>query len=289
MLDINLLRRDLDAVVAQLQRRKNPQPYLDVQRYQALEAERKRIQTETEQLQAQRNAASRQIGQMKSRGEDTTTLMAEVAGIGEAMKAGAERLEALQAELHGLLMALPNLPQPAVPDGADETANVEVRRWGAPPAFDFTPRDHVDVGTPLGLDFETGVKLAGSRFGFLRGPAARLHRALAAFMLDVQTQQHGYTECITPYLVNREVLEGTGQLPKFEEDLYAVKAVTRRVTGKTCRGPTSRVPDPDLGSHADQHRHANRSSTPRQLPIRLTAHTPCFRSRPAAPGATPAA
>jgi seryl-tRNA synthetase len=292
MLDINLLRRDLDAVVAQLQRRRSPQPYLDVPRFQALEAERKRIQTETEQLQAQRNVASRQIGQMKSRGEDTAAEMAEVAGIGEAMKAGGDRLEKLQAELHGLLMALPNLPQPTVPDGADETGNREVRRWspaggtdGEPPTLAFAARDHVDLGAPLGLDFETGVKLAGSRFGFLRGPAARLHRALAAFMLDMQTQQHGYTECVTPYLVNREVLEGTGQLPKFEEDLYAVRSgdPAQHAEGGTAAGRSDQFLIPTS--------EVTLTNTVReqildlaQLPIRLTAHTPCFRSEAGSAG-----
>jgi seryl-tRNA synthetase len=187
MLDITQLRRDLDGVVAQLQRRKNPQPFLDVPRYSALEAERKQIQTATEQLQARRNAASKQIGMLKGKGGDTTELMAEVNGIAEQMKAGGERLELIQAELQGMLMSLPNLPQPGVPDGADETGNVEVRRWGTPRVFGTPPRDHVDLGTALGLDFDTGVKLSGSRFTFMRGTAARLHRALAQFMLDTHT------------------------------------------------------------------------------------------------------
>ena len=182
-------------MVAQLQRRKNPQPFLDVALYSRLEAERKAIQTATEQLQAERNAASRLIGQRKGRGEDSAELMSEVSGISERLKAGAEQLEALQAELHAMLMGLPNLPQPGVPDGEDEGGNVEVRRWGTPRELGFAPRDHVDLGAALGLDFETGARLSGSRFTFMRGTAARLHRALAQFMLDVQTQQHGYTEC----------------------------------------------------------------------------------------------
>ena len=155
MLDINLLRRDLAGVLAQLQRRKNPQPFLDVPRYSALEAERKQIQTATEQLQARRNATSKQIGQRKGKGEDTSALMSEVNGIADELKAGAERLECIQAELQLMLMNLPNLPQATVPDGADETANVEARRWGTPRAFEFTPKDHGDVGAPLGMDFET--------------------------------------------------------------------------------------------------------------------------------------
>ncbi|MBC7939076.1 MAG: serine--tRNA ligase, partial [Chitinophagaceae bacterium] len=215
MIDINLIRRDLPGVLAQLQRRKRPQPYLDVDRYTALEAERKQIQTATEQLQARRNALSKQIGQLKGKAEDASGLMTEVSGIGEEMKAGAERLELVQSELQSLLMALPNLLHDSVPEGEDESGNVEVRRWApngqGPRELGFAPKDHVDLGLPLGLDFETGARLSGSRFTFLRGTAARLHRALAQFMLDVQSQEHGYTECYTPYIVNREVLEGTGQ------------------------------------------------------------------------------
>ena len=226
MLDINLLHRDLPGVIAQLERRKNPQPYLDVARFTALEAERKQIQVATEQLQARRNALSRQIGQLKAQGGDTAAVMAEVGGIGAELDTGARRLERIQAELQQMLMSLPNLPQASVPQGADETGNLEVRRWSpngqGPRRFEFTPRDHADVGAALGVDFETGARLSGSRFTFLRGPAARLHRALAQFMLDVQTQEHGYTECWTPYIVNREILEGTGQLPKFKEDMFWV-------------------------------------------------------------------
>jgi seryl-tRNA synthetase len=282
MLDINLLRRDLDHVVAQLQRRKQPQPFLDLPRFTALEAERKQIQTATEQLQAQRNAASKRIGQLKAQGQDTAAVMAEVAGIGDQLKAGAERLEQLQAELQHLLLGVPNLPQPGVPDGADEGGNVEVRRWGNPPALDFTPRDHVDLGVPLGLDFDTGARLAGSRFTFLRGPAARLHRALAQLMLDVQTTEHGYTECYTPYVVNREILEGTGQLPKFQEDLYGVvngdpaRHATEGAASDQFLIPTSEVPLTNTvrGQILDAA----------QLPIKLTAHTPCFRSEAGSAG-----
>jgi seryl-tRNA synthetase len=276
MLDINLLRRDLPGVLARLQTRKNPQPFLDEARYGALEAERKRIQTRTEELQGQRNTLSKQIGQRKAKGEDSTALMAEVAGIADELKAGAERLELLQAELQQLLMALPNLPHESVPVGADETGNVEVRRWGTPRAFDFTPRDHVDVGGPLGVDFDTGARLAGSRFTFLRGTAARLHRALAQFMLDVQTQQHGYTECYTPYIVNREILEGTGQLPKFKEDMFWV-----------LRGGDEEQREQYLISTSE----ISLTNTVREqildadaLPIKLTAHSPCFRSEAGSAG-----
>ncbi len=280
MLDINQLRRDLDGVVAALERRRTPQPFLDVAAFRALEARRKALQTETEQLQARRNQLSKQIGQAKARGEDAGALMAEVAGMPDTQKALADELERIQTELHALLMQLPNLPQPDVPDGKDETANREVRRWGPPRGaveLGFAPRDHVDLGAALGLDFETGVKLAGARFGFLRGPAARLHRALAQFMLDVQTGEHGYTECWTPYIVNREVLEGTGQLPKFRDDMFWVT-----------RGG-------DEGHHAEQYLISTSeiplTNTVResildaeQLPIRLTAHTPCFRSEAGSAG-----
>jgi seryl-tRNA synthetase len=276
MLDISLLRRDLPAVVAQLQRRKNPQPYLDVPRYSALEAERKAIQTETEQLQARRNAASKQIGMLKGKGEDTSALMAEVNGIADGLKAGAERLEQLQGELQGLLMSLPNLPQAGVPDGADETGNAEQRRWGTAGSYSFTPRDHVDIGAALGMDFETGALLSGSRFTFLRGPIARLHRALAQFMLDVQTQQHGYTECYTPYIVNREVLEGTGQLPKFKEDMFWVSRGGDEAQAEQYLISTSEI----SLTNTVRERILDAAT----LPIRLTAHSPCFRSEAGSAG-----
>ena len=277
MLDINLLRKDLDGVVARLETRKSPQPFLDVERFSALEAERKAIQTRTEELQARRNSLSKQIGQLKAKGEDTAAVMAEVGGIGDGLNASAERLEVIQSELHALLMALPNLPQAGVPVGADEYANVEVRRWGRPRTLDFTPRDHVDLGAPLGLDFETGAKLSGARFSFLRGPVARLHRALAQFMLDVQTQEHGYTECYTPYIVNREVLEGTGQLPKFEADMFWVtrggdgdEATTQYLISTSEISLTNSVREQVLAAD--------------QLPIKLTAHSPCFRSEAGSAG-----
>jgi seryl-tRNA synthetase len=276
MLDINQLRRDLPAVIAGLEKRKNPQPYLDVAAFTALETERKSLQTKTEDLQARRNSLSKQIGMLKGRGEDTAPAMAEVAGIGDELKASAERLEALQGELNAILMGLPNLPDEAVPLGVDETGNVEVRRWGTPARFDFAVKDHVDVGAPLGLDPETGAKLSGSRFTVLRGGMARLHRALAQFMLDVQTGEHGYTEMYTPYIVNREVLEGTGQLPKFKEDMFWV-----------LRGGDDQQPEQYLISTSE----ISLTNTVRgdilkaeDLPLKLTAHSPCFRSEAGSAG-----
>ncbi len=285
MLDIHLLRRDLPAVIAKLDARKRPQPFLDVERFSALEGERKRLQTFTEELQARRNTLSKRIGQHKAKGEDVSVLMTEVGGIGDELKAGAERLDALQAELQALLMHLPNLPQDGVPMGADETANAEVRRWGRPRDFDFAVRDHVDLGAPLGLDFDTAARLSGARFSLLRGTMARLHRALAQFMLDVQTTEHGYTECYTPYIVNREALEGTGQLPKFKDDMFWVYRG---------RGPA----DAAAGGGDDAHEQylistseISLTNTVReqildaaQLPIRLTAHSPCFRSEAGSAG-----
>ena len=276
MLDINLLRKDLPAVVARLEARQSPQTFLDVARFSALESERKTIQMRTEELQARRNALSRQIGQLKGKGGDATALLDEVAGIGDDLKASAQRLDALQAELNTLLMGLPNLPQAGVPLGADETANVEVRRWGTPRDFDFAVKDHVDVGAPLGLDFETAAKLSGSRFVFLRGPAARLHRALAQFMLDMQTLEHGYTECYTPYIVNREALEGTGQLPKFEADMFWVTRGGDDAAGTQYLISTSEVTL--TNSVRGQLLAAE------ELPIRLTAHSPCFRSEAGSAG-----
>jgi len=270
MLDITLLRKDLDGVVARLATRKNPQPFLDVERYKALETERKGVQTRTEELQAKRNSLSKQIGMLKGKGEDVAPVMAEVAGIADEMKAGAERLDAIQVELNTMLMSVPNLPQEDVPVGADETGNVEVRRWGTPGTFDFAIKDHVDLGAPLGLDFETGIKLSGARFTFLKGPAARLHRALAQFMLDVQTSEHGYTECYTPYIVNKEVLEGTGQLPKFKEDMFWVLRGGDEEQHEQYLISTSEI------SLTNSVREQVLDAA--NLPIKLTAHSPCFRS-----------
>jgi seryl-tRNA synthetase len=276
MLDITLLRKDLDTVVQRLSTRKSPQPFLDVERFTALETERKFIQTRTEELQARRNALSKSIGQLKAKGEDTSAVMAEVGGIGDELKASAERLEVVQQELNALLMSVPNLPHESVPVGADESANVEVRRWGTPRQFGFEPRDHVDLGAPLGLDFETGTKLSGARFTFMRGPIARLHRALAQFMLDVQTTEHGYTECYTPYIVNREVLEGTGQLPKFKEDMFWVLRGGEQASQEQYLISTSEI------SLTNTVREQVLAAD--QLPIKLTAHSPCFRSEAGSAG-----
>jgi seryl-tRNA synthetase len=290
MLDINTLRRDLDSVLAQLQRRKNPQAYLDVPRFQALEAERKQIQTATEQAQARRNALSKQIGQLKGQGADTTAVMAEVGGIGEQMKAGEERLGLIQSELHGMLMALPNLPHASVPEGQDEHANVEARRWGTPRTFEFEPLDHVAIGAPLGMDFDLGAKLSGARFTFLRGTVARLHRALAQFMLDLHTEQHGYTECYTPYIVNREILEGTGQLPKFKDDMFWVyRGAEGASSANAAPGANGEVQGTE--QYLISTSEIPLTNTVREqildaatLPIRLTAHSPCFRSEAGSAG-----
>jgi len=227
-------------------------------------------------LQARRNSLSKQIGVLKGKGQDTAPVMAEVGGIGDALKASAEQLDRIQAELSAMLMAVPNLPHDSVPLGPDETANVEVRRWGTPRAFDFTPKDHVDLGAPLGLDFDTGAKLSGSRFSFLRGPVARLHRALAQFMLDTQTQEHGYTECYTPYIVNREILEGTGQLPKFKQDMFWVSRGGDEVQHEQYLISTSEI---SLTNTVREQVLAADA-----LPIKLTAHSPCFRSEAGSAG-----
>jgi len=267
MLDINLLRKDLPYVIDRLQTRQSPQPFLDVERFTTLETERKTLQKETEDLQARRNALSKQIGHAKSRGEDVSHIMQEVAQIKATLDADAARLDALQAELHELLMAVPNLPADDVPVGADETGNVELRRWGTPRAFDFPVRDHVDVGAALGLDFEAAARISGSRFAVLRGPVARLHRALTQFMLDVHTTEHGYTETYVPYIVAAQALRGTGQLPKFEDDLFAV----RHGEGEShYLIPTAEVPLTNLVREQILDAGA--------LPLKFVAHTPCFRS-----------
>ena len=277
MLDIALLRKDLDSVLARLAKRKNPQPFLDEAAYRALEAERKTIQSRTEELQSQRNSLSKQIGMLKGKGEDVSAVMAQVGGIGDELKASADRLEVIQTEIAAMLLAVPNLPHDSVPVGADESGNVEVRRWGTPATYSFEVKDHVDVGAPLGLDFETGAKLSGSRFTFLKGPAARLHRALAQFMLDLQTQEHGYTECYTPYLVQAKALQGTGQLPKFEQDLFHVTSGDGEASdSKWYLIPTSEVTL--TNSVADTIVPLD------QLPIKLTAHSPCFRSEAGSAG-----
>ncbi len=287
MLDITLLRKDLDSVIARLQKRKTPQAFLDVAQFTALEAERKTVQIRTEVLQAQRNSLSKQIGQLKAKGESADAVMTQVADIKAELEAGALRLDHIQNSLQTLLWAVPNLPHDSVPVGSDEHGNVQVRKWSpagadtAPLAMDFVAKDHVDVGEKLGLNFELGVKLTGSRFTVMQGPLARLHRALAAFMLDVQTQEHGYTECYVPYIVNESSLRGTGQLPKFEADLFAAKKGGQE--GEVAPDssalyliPTSEVP---LTNFVRDTVLAES-----ELPIKLTAHTPCFRSEAGSAG-----
>jgi seryl-tRNA synthetase len=241
MLDIVTLRKDLDAVVARLETRKNPQPYLDVASFRALESERKTIQTRTEQLQSQRNTLSKQIGMLKGKGQhaEADAAMTQVADMKAELEASAARLEVIQAELQSLLLAVPNLPHESVPVGSDEHGNVELRRWSpdghGPRNFDFAIQDHVDIGQKLGLDFDTGVKLAGARFTFMRGPIARLHRALAQFMLDTQTQQHGYTECYTPYIVNAETLRAPGSCPSSRATCLPPRRAARTASETTPR------------------------------------------------------
>jgi seryl-tRNA synthetase len=281
MLDVNLLRKDLPSVLARLEARKSPQTFLDVEAFQRLEAERKTIQTRTEELQARRNQLSKQIGQLKAKGESADAVMAEVAQAKVELDQSAARLEQIQPEMQALLLAVPNLPHDSVPRGADETGNVEVRRWGTPRQFDFPVKDHVDIGEPLGLDFATGVKLSGARFTVMKSQVARLHRALAQFMLDVQTREHGYTECYTPYVVNEATLRGTGQLPKFEADLFAVSKGGQEGLASDEQQALYLIPT----SEVTLTNFVRDEIVPEaQLPVRLTAHTPCFRSEAGSAG-----
>jgi seryl-tRNA synthetase len=269
MLDISLLRNDLPGVAAALARRG---VVLDSATFESLERERKDIQTRTQELQAKRNTQSKQIGIAKGKGEDASALLAEVAGLGDTLKALEAGLDAVQIKLRDFLLVLPNITHASVPTGTSEKDNVEVRRWGTPRTFDFPAKDHADLGEALGmLDFATAAKLSGARFSLLRGDLARLHRALAQLMLDVQTREHGYVEHYTPYIVNAETLVGTTQLPKFEADMFSVRKggqeddaepmyliSTSEITlTNTVRGEILDAKD---------------------LPMRLTAHTPCFRS-----------
>ena len=289
MLDITQLRKDLVSVITRLESRKSPQQFLNVEAFTALEAERKAIQIRTEALQAQRNSASKQIGQLKAKGPagsaEVDAVMAQVAGIKDELDTSATRLGQIQAELETLLLAVPNLPHESVPVGVDEHANVVVRSWrpdgNGPRSFDFDIKDHVDIGTPLGLDFEMGVKLTGARFTVMKGPVARLHRALAQFMLDVQTQEHGYTECYTPYIVNAATLKGTGQLPKFEGDLFAAKKGGQDGEEQPDNTalyliPTAEVPLTNFVRDV--------VLAESELPMLLTGHTPCFRSEAGSAG-----
>ena len=280
MLDINLLRKDLPSTIARLDTRKRPQAFLNVEAFQSLEAERKTCQMRTEELQNQRNNLSKQIGQLKSKGEDASAVMAQVSASKAELESTATRLDQIQTAMQALLLAVPNLPHESVPEGAGEAGNVEVRKWtpaqgagGVPAPLGFAAKDHVDVGEPLGLDFEAGTKLTGSRFTVMKGPLARMHRALSQFMLDLQTQQHGYTECYVPYIVNADSLRGTGQLPKFEEDLFAAKKGGQEGEAENAALyliPTSEVPLTNLVR--------DEILAEADLPMRLTAHTPCFRS-----------
>ena len=263
MLDPRLLRSELDTVRQQLARRGFT---LDSDALQALESRRKTIQVDTQALQAERNSRSKSIGKAKAAGEDIAPLLQAVEGLGEQLKAKELELAQLQDELNDILMGIPNLPHASVPDGTGEEDNPVLRLWGEPLVFDFDPLDHVDLGERLGqLDFEAASKLTGSRFSVIQGPLARLHRALIQFMLDTHTREHGYTEVYVPYLVNADSLRGTGQLPKFEADLF-------RMTGESeyYLIPTAEVPVTNLVR--------NTITEAQQLPLRYTAHTPCFRS-----------
>lgn len=269
MLDPKLLRSDLPLVAERLARRGFT---LDTVRLEALESRRRELQTETERLQNERNTRSKAIGQAKASGEDIQPLLDEVSDLGERLDAAKVRLAEVQTEWDESVAALPNLPHDSVPQGLDEADNVELHRWGTPGTFDFEVRDHVDLGAKFGyLDFEMAAKLTGSRFAVMRGPIARLHRALAQFMLDKQTREHGYEECYVPYIVNDASLTGTGQLPKFGEDLFKLEG-----DHDFYLIPTAEVPLTNIARE--------QIFTPAELPLKLTAHTPCFRSEAGAYG-----
>ena len=264
MLDIQLLRADIEGVAAKLKARGFS---LDVAEFSALEADRKAVQTRTQELQATRNSLSKSIGIAKSRGEDVAPIMAQVAGLGDELKAAEEKLAYIQSRMQELLAGVPNLPHESVPAGKDADENLEVSRWGTPRVFDFEVKDHVDVGAALGLDFEAGAKLSGARFAVMQGGVARLHRALAQFMLDVHTREHGYTEVYVPYMVNADSMFGTGQLPKFEEDLFST---FKNADEKLYLIPTAEVPVTNLAR--------GEILAAESLPRKYVAHTPCFRS-----------
>lgn len=271
MLDSKLLRSNLQDVADRLASRGFA---LDTARIEALEEQRKTVQTRTEALQAERNARSKSIGQAKQRGEDIAPLMADVERMAGELSAGKVELDAIQTELDSILLGIPNLPHESVPVGKDEDDNVEVRRWGTPTQFDFEVKDHVALGEKFGwLDFETAAKLSGARFALLRGPIARLHRALAQFMINLHVTEHGYEEAYTPYLVQAPALQGTGQLPKFEEDLFKI---AREGEADLYLIPTAEVSLTNIvaGEIVDS----------KLLPIKFVAHTPCFRSEAGASG-----
>lgn len=263
MLDPRLFRSDIDETAQQLARRGF---VLDTAAIARLEGERKEIQVITQELQKERNQSSKAIGQAKAKGEDIQPLLDAVADLGERLKSAEGRLSEIQEELSAILMGVPNLPDPSVPDGKDEEDNVEVRRWGTPREFDFEPQDHVDVGQRLGgLDFDTAAKLTGSRFAVMTGQVARLHRALIQFMLDLHTTEHGYRETYVPYMVNADSLRGTGQLPKFEEDLFALGGEQNYFLIPTAEVPVTNIVRDDIVEAE-------------RLPLKFVAHTPCFRS-----------
>jgi len=268
MLDIQLLRKDLAGVAL---RSRDRGYVLDTEKFERVEAERKAIQTRTQELQGRRNALSREIGAAKGRGEDTSAPMAEVGAIGDELSALERQLADIQAGMRDWLLAMPNLAHASVPVGHSEAENVEVRRWGVPRSFDFEPRDHVDIGAAVGgLEFASSAKLSGARFYTLRGPVARLHRALAQLMLDTHTTEHGYAECYVPYIVNAETLTGTGQLPKFEDDLFWVVKGGAPDEARMYLIPTAEVSLTNL--------IRDEIVPGEKLPLKLTAHTPCFRS-----------
>lgn len=263
MLDPKRLRNELEETAAQLARRGYT---LDTDAIARLEGERKAIQVETQTLQGERNSRSKAIGKAKAQGEDIQPLLDAVADMGEKLKAAETRLAGVQDELNAILMGIPNIPDASVPDGKDEEDNVEIRRWGEPKSFDFEPKDHVDLGAELGLmDFDTAAKLTGSRFSLMTGPLARMHRALIQFMLDLHTAEHGYTETYVPYLVNADSLRGTGQLPKFEEDLFKLSGEQEYYLIPTAEVPVTNIVRDEI-IDADR------------LPLMFAAHTPCFRS-----------
>ena len=274
MIDPQLLRKDIAAIAARLATRKFQ---LDVEKFNTLESERKSLQTRTEELQAKRNQLAKAIGMKKGKGEDAAAEMAEATQINVDIESGTARLSVLQAEIADFLMGIPNLPDESVPIGRDENDNQEVKRWGEIPEFAFPVKDHVDLGAPLGLDFESAAKISGSRFVVLKGPIARLHRALAQFMLDIHTSQHAYEELYVPLMVNAASMRGTGQLPKFEEDLFKVP---RQMGGEDGAGeakienfyliPTAEVPVTNLVRDT--------ITAAEELPLKFVAHTPCFRS-----------
>jgi seryl-tRNA synthetase len=261
MLDIQLLRKDLPAVVAGLKRRGVD---FDESQFRALEDERKKVQSRTEELQAKRNALSKQVGVLKGKGEDASAVMAEVGGIGDELKANEASLSEIQERLNAFLRVIPNIPRAEVPPGASSDENVEVRRWGTPRAFDFKPRDHVDVGGRVGLDFDTAAKLAGARFALMKGPLARLNRALAQFMLDVHTREHGYTEVYVPYMVTAACADSCSSLAKFADDLFKIERRDLYLIPTSEYAVTNFVRESILD--------------PKELPIKFACHSPCFRS-----------